>query len=146
MDINPIYYVYAHLHDDGEPYYIGKGKDDRAYRLEDNSRVRILADCLTERTAFIYERILIKHYGRIDKGTGILHNKADGGEGSTGLVVSEAMKAKQRNSIKALNKEASYVSASCTACKRVITSAVESIAFNIRQHRHYKHKESLTDC
>ena len=157
MDINPIYYVYAHLHDDGEPYYIGKGKDDRAYRLEDNSRVRILADCLPERTAFIYERILIKHYGRIDLGTGILYNKTDGGEGAAGLVWTEeqreyqrklstgrkhtdAAKDKTRASVLALNQTATFVAASCIHCRKVITVGPEAIENSLIQHIYYKHK------
>lgn len=131
-----IYYVYAHLHDDGMPYYIGKGKGSRAYRLEDNSRVLILASGLTERTAFNYERILIQHYGRIDIGTGILHNKTAGGEGAAGLIWSDVQKEHQR-----MLSTSQFVTASCIHCRTVITSAADAIEQNLIQHIHYKHKD-----
>ncbi len=85
-----IYYVYAYLREDSTPYYIGKGKNDRAwsksghasrgiYLPKDPGGIILLAENLTNQEALDLEAELIKYYGRKDIGTGILHNKTDGG-------------------------------------------------------------------
>lgn len=83
------YYVYAYIREDGTPYYIGKGKDKRAFSNHNNikvpkdkSRVIFLESNLTEIGAYALERRMIRWFGRkgIDE-QGILYNVCAGGEG-----------------------------------------------------------------
>lgn len=96
------YYVYAYLRKNGTPYYIGKGKGNRAWKHDNRERFRtpkdrnqivILERHLTEIGAFALERRMIYWYGRKDidysreidpRPPGILQNRSDGGEGSAG--------------------------------------------------------------
>ena len=96
------YYTYAYLREDRTPYYIGKGKGNRAYRRrktdikppKDKSRILILKKNLTEEEAFRHEVYMIAVFGRKDLGTGILHNRTNGGDGVSGLVHSEKTRKK----------------------------------------------------
>ena len=79
----------------GTPYYVGKGKNNRAFDKHDNigipkdrSKIILVEQNLTELQAFILERYYIRWFGRKDNGTGILRNKTEGGEGSSGHIVS----------------------------------------------------------
>jgi len=90
------FYVYAYLREDMTPYYVGKGKDGRAWHHNnrsdikpprDKTRIVVLWHDLDEEFALEMEVLLIATYGRKDKGTGILRNGTDGGEGVSGRVM-----------------------------------------------------------
>ena len=100
-----IYYVYQYLREKdsstapaGTPYYIGKGKNNRAYighnnRIPSNKEhIQIIKDKLTEQEAMALEIMLIEKYGRKDLVTGILINLSNGGEGASGAVRSQEHK------------------------------------------------------
>ena len=107
------FYVYAFYRKDWTIYYIGKGCGNRAWKKcgrsihlpNDKDRIVILKKDMSEQEAFVHEIFLIKKYGRKDNGTGILRNRTDGGEGSSGYKPSDETKEKMREA--KLGKKAS---------------------------------------
>ena len=110
------YYVYAYLRKDGTPYYIGKGKNKRAWDKnghiikppKQSSRIVIVESNLTNIGALAIERRLIRWYGRLDNKTGILRNMSDGGDGSPGTIVSENKKILLSEKLSGRKNEWSY--------------------------------------
>lgn len=111
-------YVYQHIRlDTDEVFYIGIGSDtDGKYERANNKnhrnqywkhivnkvgyRVEILNDDISWEEACEEEIRLIKHYGRTNINEGNLVNMTDGGEGTLGIVFTEEMRLKLRNSKK----------------------------------------------
>ena len=86
-----IYYTYAYLREDGTPYYIGRGKEGRAYATHKiprppKERILFLKQELTYSESVDHEKYMIFVLGRKDLGTGILRNLTDGGEGVENLA------------------------------------------------------------
>ena len=93
------FYTYAYLREDKTPYYIGKGRNKRAYSknrhrisVPPKDRILFLKKNLTEEEAFKHEIYMIYVFGRKDLGTGILRNLTNGGEGTSGCVINEKHK------------------------------------------------------
>lgn len=100
------YYAYMWVREDGTPYYIGKGKGNRAFinighvvhKPKDRSRILIF-ERSSEVEAFETEKELIYNWGRKDLGRGCLYNHTDGGEGASGYKWTE----EQRKMLRELN-------------------------------------------
>lgn len=107
------YYTYAYLRKNRTPYYIGKGKGNRCNQKhgkncnppKDKSRIIKLKQNLTEEESFKHEKYMIAVFGRKDLGTGILHNRSDGGNGTSGYNHTEETKRKISESNKNPSEE-----------------------------------------
>ena len=110
----PGVYEYGEYKFDYEPFYVGKGKDNRYHEhLRENSlkknsyknnKIKIIIseklepitikvkENLLECQSFKFEIDLIKIIGRFDLGDGPLTNKTNGGEGTSGLIFTEQHK------------------------------------------------------
>jgi len=117
--LKPGKFIYDSYEFEYEPFYVGKGKDDRLYyhtyenekntinTLKYNVLQKIkkkeltpvilkIKDNLTSKKAFNLEKHLIKIIGRRDKNNGPLTNLTDGGRGRNNYTVSEATREKMR--------------------------------------------------
>jgi hypothetical protein len=96
------YYVYHYLNEDGTPYYVGKGKADRAFKRkkkdcpkpENKNLIKIIAENLSEIEAFELER------NEIRKHKSTLLNKTSGGQGISGYIHTTETKQKIKKSLK----------------------------------------------
>lgn len=100
-----MYYVYLHItKDTGIPFYVGKGKDRRAYSKQARSKhwhntvlksgytIEFIETNLSHEEAVEKEIFWIIHFGRKDLGKGTLVNFTDGGEGTAGRLMNEKTK------------------------------------------------------
>ena len=91
--MNGKYYIYKHYtKDDNKLFYIGLGRNKRAFQVSGRSDfwtnvyskhgriVEICSNYLTLSEAKLIERKLIKKYGKLCDNTGILVNFSDGGD------------------------------------------------------------------
>jgi hypothetical protein len=102
------YYVYCHRNPlTNEIFYIGKGKNQRAYNSQSRGKhwknyvkkngipiVEILYENLNEEQSLIIEKEMIDKLGRKDLGLGKLINETDGGDGISGLKHNDETKEK----------------------------------------------------
>lgn len=116
MEKTKQFYVYAHLRKNGTPFYVGKGNGKRVVDktsrstwwwnivLQEYSDKKfpnyvMLAEHLTEQEALDIEVYWIALFGRKNvHENGLLVNNTDGGEGTTGVILSEKTRRKMSNS------------------------------------------------
>lgn len=122
------FYTYAYLREDGTPYYIGKGKERRAYERHkrgnlkdfrpkytdgkiDYNRILILKKNLTENQSILHEEYMISIFGRKDNKTGILINLTDGGQigGTPGYIFTEERKMQVSKQFKGIPQNSEFV-------------------------------------
>lgn len=132
-------------------YYVGKAS--RAVRVTERHNgvpvpknrkfIQIIKRGLTEEEANYWECYYISKLGRIDKGTGILRNRTDGGEGVTGRLISEDQK-HRRNEALAVTAGARY-GLSAEEWKEVQKSGLTSIrrAADVAKRNGYKFSDWL---
>ena len=142
-----MFYTYAHTKPDGTIFYIGKGKDNRAWDKYNRStywkrfvnkhgfNVEILANWKTEEEAFSHEILLISCFNDMKVN---LVNHTDGGEGVSGLKHSEVAKLKigkassERKRSESTKTKSSKSQPKCKAC--VVNDIVyHSVGFAAKQ-------------
>jgi hypothetical protein len=110
------FYVYVHLRPDNTPFYIGKGSGNRItdissrskwwwnivnkdYLVEKFPKYIKLAENLTEEESLNIEKEYIAKFGRKNiHENGLLINNTNGGEGTSGAILSQETRAKMSTS------------------------------------------------
>lgn len=143
------YYVYAYIRKNGTPYYIGKGKENRAWskgkgevgKPKDKSRIIIVEKNLTLTGSLAIERRLIRWYGRIDLGTGILRNQTNGGDGGAGSKKGNKLSVETKRKLSEANKGKSRGPMS-EESKRKLSESMKGK--NIGRELSSEHKEKIS--
>ena len=160
------FYVYAHYRlDTMEPFYIGKGREGRANKLNRNSlhdniskkhghAVVILYDNLTEEEAFFYEREVIEDLVyeegyeiycnniEVTKQYSYLTNFTFGGEGQTGFKQSKETIEKISIAIKKRNESPEARKKQSEAIKKYYENEKEREKISIGVKKHYESPEA----
>ena len=99
-----LFYNYIYLDEEGIPYYVGKGCEDRAFEqhyqgersipLPSESDRVLIKFCQSEGEAFSVELFFISFYGRKDLSTGSLWNLTNGGQGCSSRICLENVRKK----------------------------------------------------
>jgi hypothetical protein len=113
--MDTVFYTYLYLRYDGTPYYVGKGHGKRAFKTrrrhqppKDRAYI-LIQEFPSEAAAFEAEKFLIAYYGRKDLGLGCLHNLTDGGQGASGVQLSEESRLKISTAVRGVPKSAAHV-------------------------------------
>lgn len=144
-----IYYVYMYLRANdseiasaGTPYYIGKGKDKRAWSkhtlpLPNNpSNIIIVMENLSEVDAFELEKKLIAEWGRVDLRTGILRNLTNGGDGHSGFLQSDDTRIKRKKSLTGIKKSEEH-------CKNMRIPRSEKTRYKMKYPKSEQHRQNM---
>ena len=159
------FYTYAYLRDDGRPYYIGKGKEGRAWALHGsprkrwqpplNGRILILKHSISEEAAHCHEIYLIHLY----KSFGWLTmNFTNGGEGTSGYEYTDELREQRAEQLRGNNYGSrvewtpelrARLSQLMRGRKMPVTQALLNAreALHIRhQWRHIEHGKRFASC
>lgn len=142
-----MFYTYAHYKPNDVVFYIGKGQGKRAFSLayrnkhhtnivlkHGKPKIEILSHWKTESEAFEHEKFLIECF----KDLGFkLANKTNGGEGASGVVVSEETRLKMRNSH--LNQKRTP-----EQCERIRLAIAGKPRPNARKPKSEEHKKAIS--
>ena len=115
-----------------QPIYVGKGQGNRAHhhwlgighynqilartlnkirKAELEPQIEFVCYFDNEADAFAHEIKLIAQYGRLDKKTGTLCNRTDGGEGPSGIITTEKVRKIRSETLKRLNANPEFAKA-----------------------------------
>ena len=141
------FYVYIYRDPtNGQPFYVGKGKGPRYSRhlkrndkhpftqkiqklrsLNEKPEIEII-EMPSEGFALKAEEFLIAYFGRKDQGLGPLLNLTDGGEGSSGIKMSQDTRDKLSAAFKGKKQSPETIAARMAGMKPLSADARERIA------------------